>query len=195
MLRKAPRALAGNTRSPYMTDGSVISENGSMPTTKARSPAAFSLATSRARRTATTRRPQAAPRAQGRAGDAAAGHPRCGARRVRRARLRGGAARRRGGAGRRRQGHALSLFPRQGGAVRGAGARRRVASHRGREPGSERSGRPGPCRSRDLLRLVPEGGAGHQAQAAAAADHRRGPALSQDCRVLPSRGRLRAASP
>ena len=42
---------------------------------------------------------------------------------------------------------------------------------------------PAGSRSRDLLRPVPEGGPGHQAQAAAAPHHRRGPALS---RRLPS---------
>ena len=65
--------------------------------------------------------------------------------RVRRARLRGGAARRRGGARRRRQGHALSLFPRQGGAVRGAGPQRGVAHHRARAQGGGRARHPGPC--------------------------------------------------
>ena len=162
-----------------------------MPTTKPRRPAAFSLATSRAIAAHRQHAPPASPPARARSSRRRGGRPSS----MRRSPCSPSAASRRRGsttwprAAGVAKGTLYLYFQRQGGAVRGAGARRRVADHGAVSSAAARARRRRRRRARDVLRPVPEGGARHQAQAAAAPHHRRGPALSRHCRVLLSRGR------
>ena len=180
-----------------------------MPTTKARRHRQLSALPRRARDPGApppraARKPARARKVD--AGGAAAGDPRCGARRCSpstASRRRGSTTWRRGPASPRARSISTSsdkeaLFEEL---VRGAVSPIIEA----REQGGERARRAAGASARDLLRPVREGGAGHQAQAAAAADHRRGPALSRrspsstiarssraasaDARALPSAAR------